>query len=91
MHFLLEQPGRKKAGAFLSFNGTGGVWRKSCILSSGGWSFDTLTEDLDLSYRAQFLGWKIVYLEDVLVYQELPSNVPNMLSQQIRWATGTTQ
>lgn len=91
VHFLLEQPGREKADAFLSFNGTGGIWRKTCIESAGGWNFDTLTEDLDLSYRAQFLGWEIIYLENIGTYQEIPSNISNMLSQQVRWSTGTAQ
>jgi cellulose synthase/poly-beta-1,6-N-acetylglucosamine synthase-like glycosyltransferase len=90
-HFTVEQAGRNAAGHFINFNGTGGVWRKSCIEDAGGWSADTLTEDLDLSYRAQLKGWQFVYLEDVATPAELPVTMPALKSQQYRWAKGGTE
>jgi cellulose synthase/poly-beta-1,6-N-acetylglucosamine synthase-like glycosyltransferase len=87
-HFRVEQTGRSKAGSFINFNGTGGVWRKSCIMESGGWQADTLTEDLDLSYRAQMGGWKFKYLEDVPSPSELPVIMSAVKSQQFRWTKG---
>jgi cellulose synthase/poly-beta-1,6-N-acetylglucosamine synthase-like glycosyltransferase len=90
-HFSVEQIGRSNAGSFINFNGTGGVWRKSCIEQSGGWSADTLTEDLDLSYRAQFNGWKFKYLEDVVSPAELPVLMPAIKSQQFRWNKGAAE
>ena len=90
-HFSIEQTGRSHAGSFINFNGTGGVWRKQCIEQAGGWSADTLTEDLDLSYRAQFKGWKFKYLENVLAPAELPVLMPAVKSQQFRWNKGAAE
>ncbi|MGI6655481.1 MAG: cellulose synthase family protein [Desulfobulbus sp.] len=88
VHFTIEQAGRKAARHFLQFNGTAGVWRKSAIEDAGGWKADTLTEDLDLSYRAQMKGWEIVYLEDVGSPAELPVEINGIKSQQFRWMKG---
>jgi len=88
VHFTIEQKGRYKAGYMLQFNGTAGVWRKSCIEDAGGWEADTLTEDLDLSYRAQLKGWEIVYREDVTAPAELPIEINGLKSQQFRWMKG---
>ncbi len=87
-HFSIEQSARNAAGSFINFNGTSGVWRKRCITESGGWSADTLTEDLDLSYRAQLKGWKFRYLEDVATPGELPVVMPVIKLQQYRWNKG---
>ena len=87
-HFSIEQTGRNTAGHFINFNGTGGVWRKQCIEVSGGWSADTLTEDLDLSYRAQMKGWDFLYLEDVEAPAELPETISALKNQQHRWMKG---
>jgi cellulose synthase/poly-beta-1,6-N-acetylglucosamine synthase-like glycosyltransferase len=87
-HFAIEQGGRNSAGHFINFNGTGGVWRKKCIEDAGGWEHDTLTEDLDLSYRAQIKGWKFKYLEDVVAPAELPITMSALKSQQHRWMKG---
>lgn len=87
-HFTVEQTGRNKSGSFINFNGTGGVWRKECILEAGGWQADTLTEDLDLSYRAQMNGWKFKYLENVPSPSELPVIMSAVKSQQFRWTKG---
>lgn len=87
-HFSVEQTGRSKAGSFINFNGTGGIWRKSCISDAGGWQADTLTEDLDLSYRAQMKGWKFKYLEDILSPSELPVIMSAVKTQQFRWTKG---
>ena len=84
-HFSIEQSGRSHAGSFINFNGTGGVWRKATIIDAGGWSADTLTEDLDLSYRAQIKGWKFEFLEDCVAPAELPVIMPAIKSQQYRW------
>lgn len=88
VHFTVEQLGRSAGDYFLQFNGTAGLWRKSCIGSSGGWEADTLTEDLDLSYRAQLKGWKIVYLESIISPAELPAEINGLKSQQYRWMKG---
>jgi len=88
-HFLLETAARSRAACFFNFHGTAGLWRRSAIEQSGGWSDDTLTEDLDLSYRAQLAGWKFVYLDDVVVPAELPSSLAAFRQQQARWAQGT--
>ena len=88
VHFTVEQKGRYNAGYMLQFNGTAGLWRKSCIEDAGGWEADTLTEDLDLSYRAQLKGWKIMYLEDVSAPAELPTEINGLKSQQFRWMKG---
>lgn len=87
-HFAIEQGGRNSAGHFINFNGTGGIWRKKCIEDAGGWEHDTLTEDLDLSYRAQIKGWKFRYLEDVIAPAELPITMSALKSQQHRWMKG---
>jgi cellulose synthase/poly-beta-1,6-N-acetylglucosamine synthase-like glycosyltransferase len=87
-HFSVEQSGRNKLGAFINFNGTAGIWRKSCILDAGNWHDDTLTEDLDLSYRAQLKKWKFVYLEELGSPAELPSIMRAVKSQQYRWNKG---
>ena len=90
-HFTVEQVGRNSKGHFMNFNGTGGVWRKSCIYDAGNWEADTLTEDLDLSYRAQLKGWQFVYLEDVGVPAELPATMNALKSQQFRWTKGAAE
>ena len=87
-HFTLEQVGRSSKGHFINFNGTAGVWRKDCILDAGNWEGDTLTEDLDLSYRAQLRDWKFKYLEDVETPAELPVVISAARSQQFRWNKG---
>lgn len=87
-HFVVEQTGRNALGAFINFNGTGGVWRKSCIIDAGNWESDTLTEDLDLSYRAQERNWKFVYRADIASPAELPPVMPAIKSQQFRWTKG---
>ena len=90
-HFSVEQTGRSEAGSFINFNGTAGVWRKRCIEDAGGWSPDTLTEDLDLSYRAQLKGWKFKYMEDVEAPAELPVLMSAVKSQQYRWNKGAAE
>ena len=90
-HFFYEQGGRYAAGRFFNFNGTAGMWRRSCLEEAGGWQSDTLTEDLDLSYRAQMAGWRFVYLDDVGVPAELPSTPAALETQQRRWAQGGIQ
>jgi cellulose synthase/poly-beta-1,6-N-acetylglucosamine synthase-like glycosyltransferase len=87
-HFTIEQQGRNAGGYFINFNGTGGVWRRECIEDAGGWHFDTITEDLDLSYRAQVKGWKFKYLEDFGSPAELPIVMNAIKSQQFRWTKG---
>ena len=87
-HFTLEQVGRNSKGHFINFNGTAGVWRKECILDAGNWEGDTLTEDLDLSYRAQLKKWKFKYLENVKTPAELPVIISAARSQQFRWNKG---
>lgn len=87
-HFAIEQGGRNAAGHFINFNGTGGIWRKKCIEDAGGWEHDTLTEDLDLSYRAQIKGWRFKYLEHVIAPAELPITMSALKSQQHRWMKG---
>ncbi len=90
-HFVIEQNVRNKAGFFINFNGTGGIWRKECILDAGNWEADTLTEDLDLSYRAQLRGWKFKFLNDVTSPAELPSEINALKSQQFRWTKGAIE
>lgn len=90
-HFIVEQTARSRNDFFLNFNGTAGLWRRACIEDAGGWEWDTLTEDLDLSYRAQMRGWKIGYVPDVVVPAELPSQVEAFKKQQFRWAKGSFQ
>lgn len=88
VHFTIEQTGRQWGDYLLQFNGTGGVWRRKTIEDAGGWEADTLTEDLDLSYRAQLKGWHIVYLQNVGSPAELPSEMHGLKSQQFRWMKG---
>lgn len=90
-HFVVEQTARSRAGWLMSFNGSGGVWRAQCIKDAGGWRDLTLTEDLDLSYRAQLAGWRFLYLPDVVVPGELPPQIAAYKQQQARWAKGSTQ
>jgi cellulose synthase/poly-beta-1,6-N-acetylglucosamine synthase-like glycosyltransferase len=90
-HHLMENRIRAAAGWFFNFAGTGGIWRKCAIESSGGWQHDTLTEDLDLSYRAQLQGWKFVYRENIVTPAELPEDISAFRAQQFRWAVGTVQ
>jgi cellulose synthase/poly-beta-1,6-N-acetylglucosamine synthase-like glycosyltransferase/mono/diheme cytochrome c family protein len=90
-HFGVEQPARARSGLLLNFNGTAGVWRKTAIIDAGGWHADTLTEDLDLSYRAQLRGWRIVYRPEIVCPAELPVVVTGFKSQQRRWAKGSIQ
>ena len=87
-HFILEQIGRNSQNHFINFNGTAGIWRKTCIIDAGNWEHDTLTEDLDLSYRAQLKNWKFKYLEDVETPAELPVVISAARSQQFRWNKG---
>ena len=90
-HLELEQTARNRSGRFFTFNGTGGIWRKSCIEDAGGWEHDTLTEDMDLSYRAQLKGWRFVFLKDVVTPAELPVDMDGFKSQQHRWTKGSIQ
>lgn len=90
-HFAMEQQIRNRAGVFINFNGTAGVWRKECILDAGDWESDTLTEDLDLSYRAQLRGWRFLYLNSVTVPAELPAEVNGLKLQQFRWTKGAME
>ncbi len=90
-HFILEHGGRSRSGRFFNFNGTAGVWRRSAIVDAGGWQHDTLTEDLDLSYRAQMRGWRFVYLQDLVCPAELPVEMNSFKTQQHRWAKGSVQ
>jgi len=87
-HFAIEQGGRNSSGHYINFNGTAGIWRKKCIEDAGGWEHDTLTEDLDLSYRAQIKGWRFKYLENVISPAELPITMSALKSQQHRWMKG---
>ncbi len=90
-HFMVEQTARSRSGYWFNFNGTAGVWRKSAIQDAGGWKSDTLTEDLDLSYRALLRGWKAAYLRDVQVPAELPVTITAYRRQQYRWARGSLE
>lgn len=90
-HFVIEQQVRNKAGFFINFNGTAGIWRKSCINDAGNWQADTLTEDFDLSYRAQLKGWKFVFLNDVTSPAELPADINALKTQQFRWTKGAVE
>lgn len=90
-HFMVEQSARTFNGLLMNFNGTAGLWRRSAILDAGGWSADTLTEDLDLSYRAQLLGWHTHFLAGLEVPGELPGSLAAFKSQQFRWAKGSIQ
>jgi len=90
-HFVIEQTVRNKAGFFINFNGTGGIWKRKCIEDAGNWHGDTLTEDLDLSYRAQLNGWRFVFLKDFTSPAELPSEINALKSQQFRWTKGAIE
>lgn len=90
-HFVVEQTARQRAGLFMNFNGTAGLWRRACIADAGGWQGDTLSEDLDLSYRAQLRGWECLYLPDVTAPAEVPPQVNAFKQQQFRWAKGSVQ
>ncbi len=90
-HFIMEQSGRNFGKHFMNFNGTAGVWRKTCIIDAGNWNGDTLTEDLDLSYRAQLKNWKFKYLENVVTPAELPVVISAAKSQQFRWNKGAAE
>jgi cellulose synthase/poly-beta-1,6-N-acetylglucosamine synthase-like glycosyltransferase len=90
-HFVLEHGGRSRAGVFFNFNGTAGMWRRETITQAGGWQHDTLTEDTDLSYRAQMVGWNFKYLQDVECPAELPIEMTAFKTQQARWAKGLIQ
>ena len=90
-HFMIEQVARNASDLWMNFNGTAGIWRKTCIMDAGNWHYDTLTEDFDLSYRAELRGWKFKYLSDVLCPAELPATVTAFKSQQFRWCKGSIQ
>jgi cellulose synthase/poly-beta-1,6-N-acetylglucosamine synthase-like glycosyltransferase len=90
-HFVIEQTSRNRTGAFFNFNGTAGMWRRQAIEWSGGWQHDTLTEDTDLSFRAQLMGWRFVYLLEDDVPAELPVEMNAFKAQQRRWAKGLVQ
>ncbi len=90
-HFAIEQKVRNDANFFINFNGTAGIWRKDCIIGSGNWELDTLTEDLDLSYRAQMKGWKFVFLKDTTTPAELPTDINALRTQQFRWTKGAIE
>lgn len=87
-HFMLEHTARNRSGRFFNFNGTAGIWRRQCIADAGGWQHDTLTEDLDLSYRAQLKGWKFKFLSDAVTPAELPVDMNSFKNQQHRWSKG---
>jgi cellulose synthase/poly-beta-1,6-N-acetylglucosamine synthase-like glycosyltransferase len=90
-HFVLEHGARNRAGRFFNFNGTAGIWRRAAIESAGGWQHDTLTEDLDLSFRAQLLGWKFIFVQDMISPAEVPVEMNSFKSQQHRWSKGSIQ
>jgi len=90
-HFVIEQQVRNKAGFFINFNGTAGIWRRACIEDSGNWEADTLAEDLDLSYRAQLKGWQFVFMKEYTSPAELPADVNGLRSQQFRWTKGAIE
>ncbi|HYH45077.1 MAG TPA: glycosyltransferase family 2 protein, partial [Thermoanaerobaculia bacterium] len=90
-HFQIEHTARNRNGCFFNFNGTAGIWRREAIETAGGWAHDTLTEDLDLSYRAQLAGWRFLYLPELAVPSELPVDINGFKSQQFRWAKGSVQ
>jgi cellulose synthase/poly-beta-1,6-N-acetylglucosamine synthase-like glycosyltransferase len=90
-HFMIEHIARNRSDCFFNFNGTAGIWRRQAIEQGGGWEHDTLTEDLDLSYRAQLVGWKFLYLPELAVPSELPVDVNGFKMQQYRWAKGAIQ
>jgi hypothetical protein len=90
-HFVIEHAARSNMGVFFNFNGTAGIWRRATIEAAGGWQHDTLTEDLDLSYRAQLVGWRFLYLPDLVAPAEVPADLHAFLAQQRRWTKGSVQ
>ncbi|HEY2933252.1 MAG TPA: cellulose synthase family protein [Acidobacteriota bacterium] len=90
-HFVIEHTARNRSGRFFNFNGTAGIWRRAAIETAGGWEHDTLTEDLDLSYRAQMKGWKFIFLPEIVAPAEIPVEMNSFKSQQNRWAKGSIQ
>ena len=90
-HFVIEHTARHRSGRFFNFNGTAGMWRKAAIADAGGWQHDTITEDMDLSYRAQLAGWKLIYAPHVSAPAELPCDMNSFKGQQYRWAKGSAQ
>ena len=90
-HFVIEHIARNRSGRFFNFNGTAGIWRRAAIVDAGGWHHDTLTEDMDLSFRAQLRGWRFVYVPDALAPAEIPCEMNSFKSQQFRWAKGSAQ
>ena len=90
-HFIIEHIARNRSGRFFNFNGTAGMWRKQTIIDAGGWQHDTLTEDMDLSFRAQLAGWRFVYVPDALAPAEIPCEMNSFKTQQFRWAKGSAQ
>ncbi len=90
-HFVIEHTARNRSGRFMNFNGTAGIWRKQCIIDAGGWHHDTLTEDVDISYRAQLKGWKFVFLPEIYSPAELPPEINAFKQQQYRWTKGGAQ
>lgn len=90
-HFVIEHSARNRSGRFFNFNGTAGIWRKEAIFDAGGWQHDTITEDMDLSYRAQLAGWRFLYVPEVCIPAELPVDMNSFKSQQYRWAKGSVQ
>jgi cellulose synthase/poly-beta-1,6-N-acetylglucosamine synthase-like glycosyltransferase len=90
-HFVIEHTARNRSGRFFNFNGTAGIWRRRCLEEAGGWQSDTLTEDLDVSYRAQLAGWRFVYLKDVAIPAEVPVDMNGFKTQQHRWTKGSIQ
>ena len=90
-HFVIEQGGRQAAGCFVNFNGTAGVWRRAAIADAGGWSSDSLTEDLDLSFRAQMAGWECQYAMEIETLSEIPAVLSSLRTQQFRWTKGSTE
>jgi cellulose synthase/poly-beta-1,6-N-acetylglucosamine synthase-like glycosyltransferase len=90
-HFVIEHTARHRSGRFFNFNGTAGIWRRTCLENAGGWQSDTLTEDLDLSYRAQLAGWRFVYLRDCVTPAEVPVDMNGFKTQQHRWTKGSIQ
>ncbi len=90
-HFVIEHIARNRSGRFFNFNGTAGMWRKATIIDAGGWQHDTLTEDMDLSFRAQLKGWRFVYVPDAVAPAEIPCEMNSFKTQQFRWAKGSAQ
>ncbi len=90
-HFMIEQLARSRNGLFMNFNGTAGLWRREAITAAGGWEWDTLTEDMDLSYRMQLAGWEAIFIPEIVAPAEIPQNVSAFRSQQFRWAKGSIQ